>query len=116
MFETRTAFEVDFDSVRWAVGGGSYVRGSKSRWREAVHGISWDPVQAELRGTVDGEGGNRYRAVANFKLGTWPARYESSSCSCLAMVRISLSVKRLRGAFPASTGRISQPMSASFSR
>ena len=84
MFENRIAIEVDLSTVRRAVGGGSYTKGSQRSWRRAVHDISWHPATAVLRGTVRGESGLPYRAEANFVSGTWPARFADSRCACEA--------------------------------
>jgi hypothetical protein len=84
VFEIRAVLDVDFPSLRRAVGGGSYAKGSQPGAGQAVHDVSWDRAKAVLRGTVSGERGARYRTAAKFESGTWPARYEDSWCTCQA--------------------------------
>lgn len=84
VFETRSVFEVDLSTVRRAVGGGCYAKGSQPSWRRAVHDISWDPPTAVLSGRVHVENGTRYAPTATFVSGTWPARFADGSCPCVA--------------------------------
>ena len=103
MFETRTEFEADLSTVRRAVGGGCYVKGSEPSWRRAVRGISWDPATAMLRGTVYGENGTRYASTAEFVSGTRPARFAGGSCPCGAGGACRHVVALICAALPAST-------------
>ncbi|HJZ02280.1 MAG TPA: hypothetical protein VJ305_16275, partial [Streptosporangiaceae bacterium] len=84
MFENWSEFEVDLSSVRRAVGGGCFVRGSQSSWRQAVYDIDWDPIAAVLCGTVHGKNGTRYAPEAEFVSGARPALFARGRCACVA--------------------------------
>jgi len=84
MFETRTVLDVDLPSVKQAVGGGSYAKGSQQSWRDAVRDIGWEPDTAVLCGTVCGEGDPPYEVEAAFVPDSWPARFAGSRCGCMA--------------------------------
>ena len=84
MFENWSEFEVDLSSVRQAVGGGCFVRGSQSSWRQAVYDIDWDPIAAVLCGTVHGKNGTRYAPEAEFVSGARPALFARGRCACVA--------------------------------
>jgi superfamily II DNA or RNA helicase len=103
MFESWTVLDVDLSSVKQAVGGGSYTKGSQRSWRYAVRDISWEPDTAVLRGTVCGEGGPRYRVEATFVPDTWPARFVGSRCGCAAGGACRHVVALICAAVPAST-------------
>jgi hypothetical protein len=84
VFENWSEFEVDLSSVRRAVGGGCFVRGSQSSWRQAVYDIDWDPIAAVLCGTVHGKNGTRYAPEAEFVSGARPALFARGRCACVA--------------------------------
>ena len=75
--------ELDLSTLRRAIGGGSYVRGTEYARRQAVQQATWDAAETALRGMVRGQGGNVYRTAAFFSLADGrPARFEMGECSC----------------------------------
>ena len=76
-------FEFDLATLRRAIGGGSYVRGTEYARQGAVLHAAWDSEDSALRGMVRGQGSNVYQAAAFFSLvGELPAKFEMGECNC----------------------------------
>ena len=75
---------VDRTALQRVVGGGSYRRGDSYAKREAVPDLFWDARHACLRGTVRGEYGRSYRAMAFLTLSGdgGPAKFTKGQCGC----------------------------------
>jgi superfamily II DNA or RNA helicase len=75
--------ELDLSSLRRAIGGGSYARGTEYARQQAVTHATWDPEDNALHGAVRGQGGRVYDVAAYFSLPAGrPARFSTSECSC----------------------------------
>jgi superfamily II DNA or RNA helicase len=75
--------ELDLSTLRRAIGGGSYVRGTEYARQQAVQHVTWDAGETALHGTVRGQGGNVYRTAAFFSLADGRrAEFEMGECSC----------------------------------
>jgi len=78
-----TVLDLDLATLRRAIGGGSYVRGSEYARQGAAGNVVWDAENCALRGLVSGQGSSAYRVAAYFSLGSGrPARFEMGECSC----------------------------------
>jgi superfamily II DNA or RNA helicase len=79
------ASTLDFDlaTLRRAIGGGSYVRGTEYARQQAVLHVAWDPAGSALRGMVQGQGGHVYHTAAFLTLAEGqPAKFDMGECSC----------------------------------
>src|SRR6201996_7634668 len=75
--------DFDLSTLRRAIGGGSYVRGTEYAKQRAVLRVAWDPDGAALRGMVHGQGANVYHTSAYLTLAEGqPARFDEGECSC----------------------------------
>jgi superfamily II DNA or RNA helicase len=75
--------DFDLSTLRRAIGGGSYVRGTEYAQQRAVLQVAWDPDGAALRGMVHGQGVNVYHTSAYLTLAEGqPARFDAGECSC----------------------------------
>jgi superfamily II DNA or RNA helicase len=75
--------DFDLSTLRRAIGGGSYVRGTEYAKQRAVLRVAWDPDGAALRGMVHGQGANVYHTSAYLTLADGqPARFDAGECSC----------------------------------
>ncbi|HEY1920683.1 MAG TPA: DEAD/DEAH box helicase [Streptosporangiaceae bacterium] len=82
MRQTRV-LEFDVSSLRRAVGGGSYVRGTEYARLGAVLRSAWAPDGSALHGTVRGHGGSVYTAAAYLSLSDdGRAGFEMGECNC----------------------------------
>jgi hypothetical protein len=78
-----TVLEFDLATLRRAVGGGSYVRGTEYARKGAVLHATWDQEADALRGPVRGHGGHVYHTAAFFSLTEGlPAKFAMGECSC----------------------------------
>ena len=78
-----TTLDFDLATLRRAIGGGSYVRGTEYARQQAVLRVSWDPDGPALRGMVHGTGANVYHTSAFLTLAEGqPARFNEGECSC----------------------------------
>ncbi|HWG13074.1 MAG TPA: DEAD/DEAH box helicase [Streptosporangiaceae bacterium] len=78
-----TTLDFDLATLRRAIGGGSYVRGTEYARQRAVLHVAWDPGDSALRGTVQGQGGHVYRTAAFLTLPAGqPAKFDMGECSC----------------------------------
>jgi superfamily II DNA or RNA helicase len=75
--------DFDLSTLRRAIGGGSYVRGTEYARQQAVLRVAWDPAGPALRGLVQGQGANVYHTSAFLTLAPGqPARFDMGECSC----------------------------------
>jgi superfamily II DNA or RNA helicase len=75
--------DFDLSTLRRAIGGGSYVRGTEYARQQAVLRVAWDPDGPALRGMVQGQGANVYHTSAYLTLAAGqPARFNAGECSC----------------------------------
>ncbi|MBV9795504.1 MAG: helicase [Actinobacteria bacterium] len=75
--------DFDLSTLRRAIGGGSYVRGTEYARQQAVLHVAWDPDGPALRGMVQGQGGHVYHTSAFLTLAPGqPARFNAGECSC----------------------------------
>jgi superfamily II DNA or RNA helicase len=78
-----STLDFDLSTLRRAIGGGSYVRGTEYARQQAVLHVAWDPDGPALRGMVQGQGANVYHTSAFLKLAEGqPARFDAGECSC----------------------------------
>jgi superfamily II DNA or RNA helicase len=78
-----TTLEFDLATLRRAIGGGSFVRGTEYARQQAVLRVEWDPDGSALRGMVQGQGGHVYRTAAFLTLAAGqPAKFDMGECSC----------------------------------
>jgi hypothetical protein len=78
-----TTLDFDLATLRRAIGGGSFVRGTEYARQQAVLHVDWDPDGAALRGMVQGQGGHVYRTAAFLTLAPGqPAKFDMGECSC----------------------------------
>ncbi|MFY9926608.1 MAG: DEAD/DEAH box helicase [Streptosporangiaceae bacterium] len=76
-------FEFDLFTLRRAIGGGSYARGTEYAAQGAVRHASWDPGRTALHGAVRGHGGRTYVVTAYLSLAAGRlAQFEMGECSC----------------------------------
>ena len=82
-YGARTTLDFDLATLRRAIGGGSYVRGTEYARQQAVLRVSWDPDGPALRGMVHGTGADVYHTSAFLTLAEGPpARFNEGECSC----------------------------------
>jgi len=102
--------EFDLSTLRRAVGGGSYVRGSEYARRGAVLQAMWDPEDDALRGMVHGQGTNVYHAAAFFSLAAGlPAKFEMGECSCPVGYNCKHVIALVLSSFTAASARTARP-------
>ena len=78
-----TTLDFDLATLRRAIGGGSFVRGTEYARQQAVLHVAWDPDGSALRGMVQGQGGHVYRTAAFLTLPPGqPAKFGMGECSC----------------------------------
>ena len=78
-----TTLDFDLATLRRAIGGGSFVRGTEYARQQAVLRVDWDPDGSALRGMVQGQGGHVYRTAAFLTLAPGqPAKFDMGDCSC----------------------------------
>ena len=78
-----TTLDFDLATLRRAIGGGSFVRGTEYARQQAVLHVAWDRDGSALRGTVQGQGGHVYRTAAFLTLAPGrPAKFDMGECSC----------------------------------
>src|ERR1700761_9100478 len=78
-----TTLDFDLATLRRAIGGGSFVRGTEYARQQAVLRVDWDPDGSALRGMVQGQGGHVYRTAAFLTLTPGqPAKFDMGECSC----------------------------------
>jgi superfamily II DNA or RNA helicase len=78
-----STLDFDLSTLRRAIGGGSYVRGTEYARQQAVLHVAWDPDGPALRGMVQGQGANVYHTSAFLRLDDGqPARFNEGECSC----------------------------------
>ena len=76
-------FEFDLFTLRRAIGGGSYARGTEYAAQGAVLHAIWDPERTALHGMVRGHGSRTYQVTAYLSLAAGrPAQFEMGECSC----------------------------------
>ena len=99
---------VEPTTLRQAVGGGCYRRGTEYARNRAVRDITWDPRDADLRGTIRDENGRDYHATAFLSVPDFggPARFTAGTCGCgngycRHVVALVLSVQPLEPSQPA---------------
>jgi superfamily II DNA or RNA helicase len=83
MHELRSVC-VDLGTLRRAVGGGCYRRGTAYAQNRAVRDVTWDPRSADLRGKVRDENGRYYDATAFLTMPNMggPAMFATGECGC----------------------------------
>ncbi|HEY0718303.1 MAG TPA: DEAD/DEAH box helicase [Streptosporangiaceae bacterium] len=78
-----TILDFDLATLRRAIGGGSFVRGTEYARQQAVLHVTWDAGDSALRGMVQGQGGQVYRTAAFLTLPKGqPAKFDMGECSC----------------------------------
>ena len=78
-----TILDFDLATLRRAIGGGSFVRGTEYARQQAVLRVDWDPDGSALRGMVQGQGGHVYHTAAFLTLAPGqPAKFDMGECSC----------------------------------
>jgi superfamily II DNA or RNA helicase len=111
--QTRV-LEFDVSSLRRAVGGGSYVRGTEYARLGAVLRSAWDADGGALHGTVRGHGGSVYTTAAYLSVSdNGLAGFEMGECNCpvafnckhvVALILANLTPESATSAGPAKPG------------
>jgi superfamily II DNA or RNA helicase len=106
-------FEFDLFTLRRAIGGGSYARGTEYAAQGAVLQASWDPERTALHGAVRGHGNRTYQVTAYLSLAAGrPAQFEMGECSCPVEFNCKHVVALVLSALPARSRRSVPPQTA----
>ncbi len=106
-------FEFDLFTLRRAIGGGSYARGTEYAAQGAVLQASWDPERTALHGAVRGRGDRTYQVTAYLSLAAGcPAQFEMGECSCPVEFNCKHVVALVLSALPARSRRSVPPQTA----